>query len=71
MWLRYWNLDREPFVDRRGPFVETPTHLNARQKDLMRELASCCGETQHPRSAGFFDKAKRFWGDITGEAASV
>jgi molecular chaperone DnaJ len=52
-------------------FVETPTHLTARQKDLMKEFAACCGESQHPRSAGFFDKAKRFWSDITGEAATL
>jgi molecular chaperone DnaJ len=47
-------------------FVETPTHLNARQKELMRELAGACGESQHPETAGFFDKAKKFWGDVTG-----
>ena len=47
-------------------FVETPTHLTPRQKELMRELASTCGADHHPRSAGFFDKAKRFWDDITG-----
>ena len=47
-------------------FVETPTQLTARQKELMRELAGSCGEKQHPRSAGFIGKAKRFWTDITG-----
>ena len=50
-------------------FVETPTKLTARQKELMRELAECCGEQQHPQSAGFFNKAKRFWDDITGSEA--
>ncbi len=50
-------------------FVETPTGLNARQKELMRELAASCGETQHPRSAGFFHKARRFWSDLTGAEA--
>ncbi|HUO23033.1 MAG TPA: molecular chaperone DnaJ [Caulobacteraceae bacterium] len=45
-------------------FVETPTKLTARQKELMRELSETCGAQHHPRSAGFFDKAKRFWGDI-------
>lgn len=50
-------------------FVETPTKLTARQKELMRELAGLCGEQQHPRSTGFFNKAKRFWDDVTsGEA---
>ena len=48
-------------------FVETPTKLNARQKELMRELAESCGGRHHyPQSAGFLNKAKRFWDDITG-----
>ncbi|MDR3508880.1 MAG: molecular chaperone DnaJ [Caulobacteraceae bacterium] len=47
-------------------FVETPTGLTPRQKELMRELAGLCGESQHPQSAGFFDKARRFWDGITG-----
>jgi len=50
-------------------YVETPTSLTARQKELMRELADCCGEQQHPRHAGFFDKARKFWGGITGAEA--
>jgi len=45
-------------------FVETPTKLTARQKELMRELAGLVGDNQHPKSAGFFQKAKRFWDDI-------
>jgi molecular chaperone DnaJ len=50
-------------------FVETPTRLTARQKELMRELAGLCGDQQHPQSTGFFKKAKRFWEDVTtGEA---
>ena len=52
-------------------FVETPTHLSARQKELLRELAAGCGDSQHPRSTGFFDKAKRFWADITQETESA
>ena len=52
-------------------FVETPTHLTARQKELMKEFAAGCGASQHPRSAGFFDKAKRFWSDITGAEERV
>jgi molecular chaperone DnaJ len=47
-------------------FVETPTKLTARQKELMAELSKTCGAHHHPRSAGFFDKAKRFWDDVTG-----
>jgi molecular chaperone DnaJ len=45
--------------------VETPTKLTARQKELMREFAGLCGEQQHPRTATFFGKAKRFWDDVT------
>lgn len=47
-------------------FIETPTKLNARQKELMRELSDACSEQQHPETAGFFDKAKQFWGGFTG-----
>ena len=52
-------------------FVETPSRLTARQKELMREFAAGCGESQHPRSSGFFNKAKRFWGGITGTEERV
>jgi len=48
-------------------YVETPTSLTPRQKELMREMAACCGEDQHPRHAGFFAKARRFWGGLTGQ----
>jgi len=47
-------------------FVETPTHLTARQKELMRELADSCGAKQHPKHTGFVGKAKRFWEEVTG-----
>ena len=50
-------------------FVETPTHLTARQKELMRELAETCGDKQQPRHAGFFKKAKNFWSDLRDGAA--
>ncbi|MFA7264314.1 MAG: molecular chaperone DnaJ [Caulobacter sp.] len=49
-------------------FVETPTHLSARQKELMRELAETCGEAQHPKAAGFMGKASKFWGTVSGKA---
>jgi molecular chaperone DnaJ len=49
-------------------FIETPTKLTARQKELMREFAGLCGEQQHPRTATFFQKARRFWEDITRAA---
>ncbi|TCS12878.1 molecular chaperone DnaJ [Caulobacter sp. BK020] len=47
-------------------FVETPTHLSARQKELLQELAGLCGEKQNPKSANFVGKAKRFWEEVTG-----
>ena len=49
-------------------FVETPTRLTARQKELMSEFAQICGEQQHPKSATFMGKAKRFWDEVTGAA---
>jgi molecular chaperone DnaJ len=52
-------------------FVETPAHLSARQKELLREFAGQCGEKQHPRSTGFVGKAKRFWSEITGAEERV
>ena len=47
-------------------FVETPTDLTARQKELMQELAASFGEAQNPRNSSFTGKAKRFWADILG-----
>jgi molecular chaperone DnaJ len=49
-------------------FIETPTRLSARQKELLREFADICSEQQHPKSANFLGKAKRFWEDVTGAA---
>ncbi|THD74255.1 MAG: molecular chaperone DnaJ [Phenylobacterium sp.] len=49
-------------------FIETPTRLTARQKELMREFADICGEQQHPKQAKFMGKAKRFWDDVTKTA---
>jgi molecular chaperone DnaJ len=48
-------------------FVETPTNLTAAQKTLLRELSGLCGEKQHPKHAGFFNKARTFWTGITGQ----
>lgn len=48
-------------------FVETPTDLTARQKELMQELALSFGESQNPRNTSFAGKARRFWADILGE----
>jgi molecular chaperone DnaJ len=47
-------------------FVETPTKLTARQRELMREFAGLCGDQQHPKSTGFLKKAKTFWDSVTG-----
>ncbi len=56
-------------------YVETPTHLTAHQKELMRELAESCAapataDRHHPRHAGFFTKARKFWGELTGAEES-
>ena len=47
-------------------FVETPTGLSPRQKELLAEFAQICDEKQHPKSATFLGKAKRFWDEVTG-----
>ncbi len=55
-------------------FVETPTHLTARQRELLRELAATApgsAEAHHPRHAGFFDRARRFWDGLTGAEERV
>jgi molecular chaperone DnaJ len=47
-------------------FVETPTSLTGRQKELLRELASTFGDgdAHHPHHAGFFHKARKFWDGV-------
>ncbi len=52
-------------------FVETPTDLTARQKELLEELAASLGDTQTPRNTSFAGKAKRFWADILGTDADA
>lgn len=47
-------------------FVETPSDLTARQKELLQELADSLGEKQTPRNTSFAGKAKRFWADVMG-----
>ena len=42
--------------------VETPTHLTARQKELLKEFAALGGEEIHPLSKGFFEKVKQIFG---------
>ncbi|PZO32376.1 MAG: molecular chaperone DnaJ, partial [Alphaproteobacteria bacterium] len=50
-------------------FVETPTDLTPRQRELMQELALSFGDSQNPRNSSFAGKAKRFWADILGAEA--
>jgi len=50
-------------------FVETPTDLTPRQRELMQELAQSFGDSQNPRNSSFAGKAKRFWADILGTEA--
>lgn len=46
-------------------YVETPTHLTARQKELIQELAdSFAADKHHPQHAGFFHKARKFWDGV-------
>ena len=52
-------------------FVETPTELTPRQKELMQELALSFGDSQNPRNSSFAGKAKRFWADILGADADA
>ena len=44
--------------------VETPSKLNARQKELLEEFAAEGGHEVSPHSKNFFDKAKAFWEDL-------
>lgn len=46
--------------------VETPTGLNAEQKDLLRQFCEAGGgEDCCPKHKGFFDRAKKFWENVT------
>jgi len=42
-------------------FVETPSHLSLRQKELLKQFQAECSDRCHPESHGFFDKVKRFF----------
>ena len=44
--------------------VETPAKLNKRQREILEDFAEASGQETSPESANFFDKAKRFWGDL-------
>ncbi|HEY1414249.1 MAG TPA: molecular chaperone DnaJ [Caulobacteraceae bacterium] len=47
-------------------FVETPTNLSGRQKELLREFSGACGEGQSPRAAASRKQARSFWEKVTG-----
>jgi len=45
--------------------VETPVGLNARQKELLRQFCEAGGgEDCCPNSRGFFQRARKFWGNV-------
>lgn len=50
-------------------FVETPVNLSAKQRKLLEEFATDCGEEAHPQTQGFFDSVKKFF-DAGGDAPS-
>ncbi|MBT8472879.1 MAG: molecular chaperone DnaJ [Marinicaulis sp.] len=46
--------------------VETPTGLNAEQKDLLKQFCEAGGgENCSPQHRGFFERAKTFWDNVT------
>jgi molecular chaperone DnaJ len=42
--------------------IETPTNLNTRQEELLREFAQTENKNVSPKSVGFFEKLKRHFG---------
>jgi molecular chaperone DnaJ len=42
--------------------VETPTNLNARQEELLREFAQTENRNVSPKSKNFFERLKRHLG---------
>jgi len=58
-------------VRRRGDMfveieIETPTGLNAEQKDLLKQFCEAGGgEDCCPQSQGFFKRARNFWDNVT------
>lgn len=45
--------------------VETPVKLSKRQKELLQEFADEDSADTSPESAGFFQKVKELWSDLT------
>ncbi len=51
-------------------FVETPSNLNAKQKQLLREFADSCSEANHTQSRNFMQQVKKFFDkDDDGDSA--
>ena len=45
--------------------VETPQNLSKRQRELLAEFESISSKTNNPESAGFFDKIKEFFDQLS------
>jgi len=43
--------------------IETPTRLNTRQEEVLREFAKTENKTVSPQSKGFFEKLKKYFGN--------
>lgn len=50
--------------------IETPTNLNAKQRELLERFAEACGESVHPQSTGFFDAVAKFFKNFSREERS-
>lgn len=46
-------------------FVETPVNLTTKQKDLLKEFGGKDPSKNSPESAGFFNRMREFWDDLT------
>jgi molecular chaperone DnaJ len=43
--------------------IETPTRLNTKQEELLREFAKTENKTVSPQSKGFFEKLRKYFGN--------
>lgn len=46
-------------------FVETPVNLSGKQKDMLKEFGGKDPSKNSPESAGFFNKVRELWDDLT------
>ncbi|MND05136.1 Chaperone protein DnaJ [compost metagenome] len=46
--------------------VETPTKLDARQKQILEDFKKAGGEDASPKAKGFFEKVKELWSELKG-----